>query len=132
MRNCTIHAGGRASRSLVQGISTWTPATETGWVRLVKRSARGLRVGDVVSFGHGELILALAVTKVLARQANQLLQPALPRTQWADMVIEDLTGTDASALAAPDAFRRVPGLTRCHYRPLALTDAELRAAMAWH
>lgn len=129
MRNCTIHSGGRANASLLHKISNWTASTEAGWVRLARRNPRGLRVGDVVVFGHGELILALAVTKLLGREANQLLQPALPRAQWADMVVDDLLASDPRALASPDASRRVRGLARYHYQPLALTDAELQSAM---
>jgi len=130
MRNCTIHSGGRANSSLVNAIAAWTPSAQAGWVRLARRNPQGLRVGDRVEFGHGELILALAVTKLLGREANQLLQPALPRTQWADLVLDDLLGDDPRALSGPDALRRARGLARFHYQPLSLTDAELQAAEA--
>ena len=129
MRNCTIHSGGRASQPLVTGIANWTSTTEMGWLRLAKRSPRGLRVGDTVAFAHGELILALAVTKRLARQANQLLQPALPRRQWADMVVDDLVDSDPHVLRAPDRLRRARGLARFHYQALNLTSGELMVAL---
>lgn len=129
MRNCTIHSGGRANVPLVNAIAGWTPSAEAGWVRLARRNPRGLQVGDRVAFGHGELILALAVTKVLAREANELLQAALPRTQWADLVVDDLRDADPRSLAGSDALRRARGLARYHYQPLALTDAELQSAV---
>ena len=74
------------------------------------------------------MILTLAVTKVLAREANQLLQPALPRAQWADMLIADLVETDQHVLRAPDFLRRARGLAKFHYGPLRLSDIELAAA----
>lgn len=132
MRNCTIHAGGRANASLISAICTWTPTVQADWIRLAQRSPRGLQSGDRVEFGHGELILSLAVTKRLAREANQLLQPALPAAHWADLVVEDLLTDQPGALARPDALRRLRGLARYHYQPLALTDADLTAAIARH
>jgi len=128
MRNCTIHRGGRANASLVNALKTLSQTAEAGWTRLAGRSPRSLQVGDRVEFGHGELILSLAVTKVLGREANGLLQPALPRAQWADLVVDDLVSDDPHALASPDAQRRLRGLSRFHYQPLVLTESELRAA----
>lgn len=75
------------------------------------------------------MILTLAVTKALAREANQLLQPALPRAQWADMLIADLVETDDQhVLRAPDFLRRARGLAKFHYGPLRLSDIELAEA----
>lgn len=128
MRNCTIHRGGRANTSLVNAVNAWSQTAEAGWTRLAGRSPRSLQVGDRVEFGHGELILALAVTKVLGREANGLLQPALPHAQWADLVVDDLLSDDSHALASPDAQRRLRGLSRFHYQPLGLTQSELQAA----
>ena len=50
-------------------------------------------------------MVALAVTHVLAKEANQFLQAAVPRDVWADLVIEDLKDEYPSALKAPDAKR---------------------------
>lgn len=90
MRNCMIHTGGRADRTLLNDLVSWTPSIEAGWVKLTGDNPRELALGDELAFGHGEMILTLAVTKVLAREANQLLQPSLPRAQWADMLIAAL------------------------------------------
>lgn len=72
------------------------------------------------------------MTKVLAREANQLLQPTLPRVQWADMLIADLVDSDQHVLRAPDFIRRARGLAKFHYGPLMLTDTELREARRRH
>jgi hypothetical protein len=125
MRNCMIHNGGRADHELLNNLAAWTSSLEAGWVRLTGNNPRQLRLGAELSFGHGEMILALAVTKVLAREANQLLQPTLPRCQWVDMLIEDLVDSDTNVLRAPDFSRRARGLTKFHYAPLQLSDGEL-------
>ncbi len=130
MRNCTIHEGGRASQALVTQLRGWSAGAESGWVRLAKRSPRYLRVGAPVSFGHAELILTLAVTKGLAREANELLQPALPRSLWADLVVEDLISGDPHVVRAPDTLRRARGLARHHYAPLHLGDLEIAEGLA--
>jgi hypothetical protein len=125
MRNCMIHNGGRADHKLLNNLATWTSSIEAGWVRLTGNNPRQLRLGVELSFGHGEMILTLAVTKVLARGANQLLQPTLPRSQWADMLIEDLVNSDPHVLRAPAFSRRAHGLAKFHYAPLKLSDDEL-------
>ena len=63
MRNCMIHAGGRADQTLLNDVAGWTPGTEAGWVKLTGNNPRQLVFGDELAFGHGEMILALAVTK---------------------------------------------------------------------
>ena len=128
MRNCTIHAGGRADDKLIAHLLTWMPNVATGWVKLANRDPRRLKLDEPVTFGHGELILSLAVTKTLARAANEQLQPALPRTLWADLVIEDLSRDHSNVERTPDGLTRALGLARFHYGPLNLTEAEVRGA----
>jgi len=129
MRDCTIHSGGRASNALIDDLKTWSAATEAGWVKLAKRSPRKLQLGQRVTFTQAEMILALAITKNLDREANQALVTALPRTLWAELLVEDLVQDHPSALRAPDGFRRARGLARHYYSTLQLTDPEIKAAM---
>jgi hypothetical protein len=42
MRNCTIHAGGRASETLVAHLATLPASVATAWVKLAKRDPRSL------------------------------------------------------------------------------------------
>lgn len=128
MRNCMIHEGGRADRTLLNNLATWTSSIEAGWTKLTGNNPRQMRPGEELSFGHGEMILALAVTKVLAREANRFLQPALPRSQWADMLIADLVDSDAHVLRASDFHRRARGRAKFDYAPLQLSDDELTDA----
>lgn len=128
MRNCTIHAGGRASESLVAHLSAWPAPVAAAWSKLAKRDPRHLAVGDLVTFKHGELILTLAVTKALARAANEQLQPALPRTMWSDLLVEDFLRDRPRGQGDATVLRKLAGLARFSYRPLALTLEEISAA----
>lgn len=130
MRNCLIHEGSRADPKLINHVANWSPSTEVGWVKLAKRSPRTLRVGDHVMFGQAEMILTLAITKKLDREANEMLQAPIPRTLWADIVVEDLMTNHPGGVRAPDKIRRLRGLARYHYSPLQLTEPELTAALA--
>lgn len=129
MRNCLIHAGGRASSALVSQVVTWPDGTEAAWSKLSASSPARLAVGDPVEFTHGEMILALAVTKVLDREVNGMLQGCLPRALWCDIVVDELRDSNRTSPRAPDALRKARGIARHHYGPLGLTEAELRSAL---
>ena len=129
MRNCMIHDGGRANSTLVTKVASWSQATEALWIK-VAPSLRGISVGDQVTFGHQQLILTLAVTKFLSREANVLVQPAVPRELWADVVVDDLAAQhDGRLPPPPERARKLRGFARFNYAPLRLTDAELHAAV---
>ncbi|BBY46825.1 hypothetical protein MARA_02550 (plasmid) [Mycolicibacterium arabiense] len=130
MRNCLIHAGGRADNALVTQVAGWTTDAANQWMKVAKRSPRTLQVGDVVEFGHGEMIVALAVTKTLDRQVNVMLQKTLPRDVWSDMVAAELAEQSPSLVRSSTASRKVKGLAKQFYSPLALTEQELAASIA--
>lgn len=130
MRNCTIHEGGRANPALINHLASLTIDAESGWVNLAQVSPCSLQLGDEITFGHGEMMVALAVTRALAKEANQFLQVALPRDVWADLVIEDLKDEYPSALKAPDAKRRARGFAQFNYGALQLNDAEIDDAIS--
>jgi hypothetical protein len=90
IRNAVIHNGSVVSKILRDELDKWTTRQETGWVDLAKRNPRVLHVGDRIDFGQGEMIVALAITKRLDREANLGLQAALPRTSWATLVIDEI------------------------------------------
>lgn len=129
MRNATIHSGGRAHQPLVDKVGLWTPTAEAGWVRITKKSLAGIAVGDRVEFGHPELILTLAVTKSLGRQANVILRDSLRRSLWAELVIEDVLAEEPGILNRHQLERKAVGKARRHYASLKLTVSELTAAM---
>lgn len=129
MRNCMIHDGGRANSTLVVQVASWSPTTEALWVKIAP-SLRGISVGDRVVLGHQQLILALAVTKFLSREANVLIQPVVPRDLWADVVVDDVVEQNGGLLpSVPERMRKIRGVARFDYAPLRITDVELRAAL---
>jgi hypothetical protein len=130
MRNARIHEGARASRALIQLVSTWDAATEAAWTRLAGRSPRHLSEGDPLEFAHGEMLVGLAVTKNIDRQANMALQTSMPRALWADLVIEDMLESTPNALSRSDRERKARGIARHYYAALALSEAEIRQAIS--
>lgn len=130
MRNCLIHSGGKASNILVTTVAGWSADVESAWIKVAQRSPRGIAIGEPVTFSHGEMILALAVTKALDREANFLLQQSLPRNQWADMVATELITQEPSAIRRSNALRKMKGIARFSYSALSLTESELSAALA--
>lgn len=129
MRNCMIHEGGRADAALVAAVAAWSPATEKLWTK-VAPSLKGIAAGDAIAFGHQQLILALAVTKSLSREANVLVQPVISREVWADVVAEDVVARHGGQLPnLPERMRLLRGVARFDYGPLRLTEDELSSAL---
>ena len=96
----------------------------------VAPSLRGISAGDPISFGHQQLIVVLAVTKFLSREANVLIQPVVPRELWADVVVEDVAAQHGGKLPLlPERLKKARGVARFDYAPLRLSDAELQAAL---
>jgi hypothetical protein len=130
MRNCIIHEGGRVNRTLKNALAAWDPKVEGEWTKVAGKSPRDLQIGDMVTFGHGELIITLAVTKRLAREANGMLLAAIPKAQWADLVLDDMIDTTKNAMKRPDLIRRAKGLARHHYSAVCLTEQDILDAIA--
>lgn len=130
MRNCTIHDGGRANSALVNRVASWSATTEALWMK-VAPSLRGIAIGAPIIFGHQQLILTLAVTKFLSREANVLIQPVVPRDLWADLVVADVAAQHGGVLPLlPERLKKARGVARFDYAPLCLTDAELQDALS--
>jgi hypothetical protein len=130
LRNAIVHANGRAGTELfAEFLPRWTPEVERGWVKIAKRSPLELTDDERVDLRHGELILTLAVTRKLARQANAMLVTALPRDLWITLLIEDVMA--AGGLAGNHAVRakKVRGIARMYFGPVAFSKAEIMTAL---
>lgn len=125
MRNMVIHLGGRVDDRLIRCVEKLPPSAEVSWQALVGRSPRGLKPGGVVELGVGELFLALAATKNLARQANRMLVSALTTAEWADLIVQDFRDNGPSDAQRPQRRRMLQGWRRFHYGPTTITDADL-------
>lgn len=130
MRNAVIHDGGRVSNGLVGSIASLSPEALIGWRKVAKNDPTTLRVGDRLRFGHGEMLLALAVTKNVERESNRLLQLGLPRAEWIRIAVDDAVESVPDVLRGNSASRKVHGFTRHHYGPLAIERHEVDAALA--
>lgn len=129
MRNAVIHDGGRVSPGLTASIESLSSGALAGWTKVAGRDPSGLRPGDRLRFGHGEMILALAVTKNVERGVNRLLQVGLPRVTWIDIAVRDAVASLPGVLGGNAGPRKVHGFARHHYGPLAISRGEVAAAI---
>jgi hypothetical protein len=131
LRNSMIHSGGRLDSQSIREFARYVDsAGRVEWRRLAERDPLKLGVGDSVQFAHGELIAALSITKGLAKLINLGLQAALPRTAWADLLIDDIAATEPRHLADQSRVRKCVGYARHFYGPIALTRQEIEQALA--
>lgn len=128
MRNSLIHAGGKASTELANHSQQPTTDATVLWHDLTGNAYPKLNAGQVVTLGHPEVVVALAVTKRLAREANQGLVKTLPRPLWADILVEDATSQYPNVGNANQARRLLNGLARHDYGTLGLASSEIVSA----
>jgi hypothetical protein len=83
-------------------------------------------------FSHGELIMSLAVTKRIAREANALMWPAISRRFWADLLVKEMSEEKISkrSLFGDQGPRKMRHLASMYFHPLKLSDDEIVAAIA--
>ncbi|WP_123680106.1 hypothetical protein [Curtobacterium sp. PhB115] len=136
MRNAVIHDGGRVDSGLVAAIDALSGTALDGWIHLSTADPSNLRVGDRLRLGHGEMLLALAVTKNVDRNCNALLQTGLPRAEWARIAVLDALEEHPSSLRSGTALRKAHGMARHLYGALGLSRDDiadaLRAERAQH
>ncbi|WP_433204705.1 hypothetical protein ACQP1G_16470 [Nocardia sp. CA-107356] len=131
MRNAVIHRGGLVDHRLVDVIADLIQGAESNWKKHAGRSPRGISSGDTVTLTLGELVMALATTKVLAREANQMLATTLSTTQWAEIIVDDFLEQSTGKLLNPSQRRRgILGHRQFYYSATAVSDAELEAVAA--
>ncbi|PZF61924.1 hypothetical protein DEJ33_15480 [Curtobacterium sp. MCPF17_047] len=130
MRNAVIHDGGRVDQGLVDAVSALSPAAVLAWTKASGSDPTRLAKGDVLRLGHGEMLLALAVTKAIDRACNGLLQLGLPRDHWIREAVEDALTEHPQAGHAATVLRKCHGFARHHYGPLRLARAEVESELA--
>ncbi|MEU0790334.1 hypothetical protein ABZ342_09705 [Amycolatopsis sp. NPDC005961] len=130
MRNAIIHRSGTADHRLIAAIGDLTPAGDSEWKKHAGRSPVGIRGGDRVTFMLGELVLTLATTKALAREANRMLIKAIPSASWAEVIVDDHLQQTTKKLDPRQRRRAILGLRRFSYAVTSVSDAELEVAAA--
>ncbi|MFJ3512968.1 hypothetical protein [Streptomyces luteogriseus] len=130
MRNAVIHAGGKPKQGLVTAANSLTPGTLAQWMKVTGESpATRVKLGVPVTFSHGELVLALAVTKRISQEMNFALRDSLSRNTWADVALEDFIAEHPRLVHIAQRKRKLVGFLRSYYQALNLTDVETTAAM---
>ncbi len=130
MRNSLIHDGGNAKQKVVSDAAKWADSVDDAWTAGGARSPREIVAGEPLSFGYPEMVLTLAVTKRLAKQINVSLQKAVPRDQWADIVLGDWISQNGPLPTDPIIRERaITGHARFRYTALDLTLDDLNAAL---
>lgn len=130
MRNCQIHAGGRANQSVVNYLDDMNLMAKQLWQSLTHAPLPVLEVGTPIIFEQKELGATLAATKRLAEEANGFLATVYPRSKWAHRLVADWRTEFGSRQLNPvQTLRKVRGFSRMYYGELALTDAEIEQAL---
>lgn len=130
MRNAVIHAGGKPKQGLVTAANNLSPRALAQWMKVTGDSpATRVKIGVPVTFSHGELVLALAVTKRISQEMNFALRDSLSRDTWADVALEDFISEHPQLVHIAQRKRKLVGFLRSYYQALNLTDAEATAAM---
>ncbi|WP_426118656.1 hypothetical protein [Kocuria sp. LHG3120] len=127
-RNTHIHEGRRADRRLVNGLNSTKRSALELWAMITKEEFPRYKVNDLVRLGLPELIGILALTKVLAEEANEALQSSISHQTWADTIVADWK-VDKRPGNPDQQFRQITGLTRREYSVLEIPEEELRDAM---
>jgi len=128
LRNAVIHNASMLDSYAVAAVPLLSGASEARWMDVVGSPATKFVAGDKLSMGLGEVMMAFSTTRYLTAEINGALGGALPRTQWANMVVQDYADTEP--IGFKSSMRLAAKLQRfahLQYRPLGMTSSELRA-----
>ncbi|OXM49568.1 hypothetical protein CFP71_29940 [Amycolatopsis thailandensis] len=130
MRNAVIHRGGVIDGRVVKRVAAMSNDAVLDWRKVVGRNPLPLVEGATIDLGVGEMFLALAATKVLAKQANEMLARSLPVIRWAEVVVDDFLTHGPQVSTANDRRlrKKLLGWSRFHYHALKISDDEIAAA----
>jgi len=128
MRNCIVHAGGRAQEGLLDRILKMGTAATRGWQRINNQHPSQIVQGERLELIAEHIFTAFAVTKRLGREINSALAVKFPTEAWAKMAVEDYQSSTSKIKNSSGWRRGLLGYARMNYQPLNLGDAELEIA----
>ncbi|MCK2236410.1 MULTISPECIES: hypothetical protein [unclassified Crossiella] len=128
MRNSVIHNGGVIDQRVPDCAGALSPMAAADWKRIVGRSPVNLAVGVRIELGVGEMFMALATTKNVAKDANRMLTAALPSARWAQLIVADYLAHGPPAKNAAERHRKLRGWARFHYTATGVSETELVTA----
>ncbi|MET7618806.1 hypothetical protein [Streptomyces sp. NPDC005408] len=130
MRNAVIHAGGKPKQGLITAANNLSPNALAQWTKVTgEHPATRVALGVPVTLSHGELILALAVTKRISQEMNFALRDSLSREVWADAALSDFETEHPQLNHVSQRKRKLTGFLRTYYQSLNLTEAEIAPAI---
>ncbi|MFI0723906.1 hypothetical protein [Streptomyces sp. NPDC021224] len=130
MRNAVIHAGGKPKSGLVAAANSLSANALAQWMKLTgEHPAARIALGVPVTLSHGELVLALAVTKRISQEMNFALKDTLSRDTWADVALEDFVSEHPQLVHIAQRKRKLAGFLHSYYQALDLSEAETTSAI---
>lgn len=131
MRNCHIHAGGRASSGLASHLAGLSPSARNLWGSVTHEPLPSISVHDILRLTQAELAGLLAIVKRIAEDVNTILVQVYPRDKWADLLVVDAkTIHDIDKISHNERTKKVAGIARMHYGPLKFTTQEIEDAIS--
>jgi hypothetical protein len=127
-RNCHIHSGGMVNDECVAARAALSPEADAEWTRMTGVEVPNSRLGNRVQLGEPELRGTLAVTNILMREANHMLQLRLPSTRWARMAVTEFVEQSPLPAFSSDRLKALKALIKRYYSAVALRDAEIMSA----
>ncbi|MGA3361626.1 MAG: hypothetical protein ABSD82_06315 [Solirubrobacteraceae bacterium] len=88
LRNDIVHSGGRTTQKQIGRWNELNADQQARWEAAAKRLAT-LTVGRMTHLGAGEVRATWSVTRGYAREVNDVMTTALPRSVWARIAAED-------------------------------------------
>jgi hypothetical protein len=128
MRNCTVHAGGLADKRVENHCKRMSERARRGWENITGYEPDFRAGQDKITFTHRETAAALAITRNLALQANEILQMSIPRAAWGEILMRDLDEFGPGLPKDPsERIKKVRGYARHYYSALRFTEQEVVA-----
>jgi hypothetical protein len=128
MRNSQIHEGGRANKRFIALVATMSLPAQALWLDITGSPHTDAIDHGRVAFSLGQMFLAFATTKRLAREINVALQAHWTSAQWASLLVRDYQ-EQTSHLRNSSSWRRsLIGYAQLEYGPLALSESEIEGA----
>jgi hypothetical protein len=128
MRNCVVHAGGRAQPELVAHVSSMSGAAIQRWQDLNDQLPTDVVQNGAIVLIARHILSALAVIKKLGREINAGLASAISTSEWAKICVEDYMLVTSKLRNSASWRRSLIGYANFFYNPLQLSDSDLETA----
>ena len=133
IRNRIVHFGATPGDRLRKECKSMSSAEAKSWNQLTKRSMQELVLSDRLDLGSSEIIGALALSRRVAYNVQDLLRKNVDKGAWASIALEDCVSLNS--LSFKDPVRRrahFAGFVKQFYGGAQLGEEDLDAAMIFY